>query len=199
MSANLPSTAGYAENADALVKQYEASSFDRVHRDVLHLIPAAPCRALDVGAGTGRDAAALAALGHDVTAVEPTKELRDHGRRLHADVAVEWVDDSLPDLRLLFATPRRFDLVMLTAVWMHLDELERRMAMGTLADLLAPAGTLVMSLRHGPVPEGRRMFEVTGAETIDLARRHGLAVVHEGARKDGRPGVHWTVLGFRRR
>ena len=195
-----PSNAGYAENAEALVRQYEALSFAAVHRDVLHLIPSAPSRVLDVGAGTGRDAAALAALGHKVVAVEPTRELSDHGRRLHADVQIEWIDDGLPDLRTLFKTPRRFDLILLTAVWMHLDPLERRLAMGILADLLAPAGTLVMSLRHGPVPEGRRMFDVRASETVDLARRHGLAVVHESARDDAgrRPGVHWTILGFRR-
>ena len=48
------------------------------------LIPATPSRVLDVGAGTGRDAAALAALGHSVVAVEPTPELRAHGQRCTA-------------------------------------------------------------------------------------------------------------------
>ncbi|SCG08174.1 hypothetical protein GA0115255_123563 [Streptomyces sp. Ncost-T6T-2b] len=56
------STAGYAEAADALAVQYEQVTFEDVHRDVLHLLPSAPARILDVGAGTGRDAAALAAL-----------------------------------------------------------------------------------------------------------------------------------------
>jgi protein-L-isoaspartate O-methyltransferase len=31
---------------------------------------------LDIGSGTGRDAAGLAAMGHSVVAVEPTAELR---------------------------------------------------------------------------------------------------------------------------
>jgi protein-L-isoaspartate O-methyltransferase len=65
-------TEGYAEEAESLIRQYESFSFADVHGAELHLIPPAPCRALDVGSGTGRDAAALAAMGHSVLAVEPT-------------------------------------------------------------------------------------------------------------------------------
>jgi len=55
-------TEGYGETADALVEHYEGLTFADVHRDTLHLIPKTPGRVLDIGAGTGRDAAALAAL-----------------------------------------------------------------------------------------------------------------------------------------
>ena len=71
---------GYGETADLLVTQYESRTFADVHRGLLPLLPAAPARALDIGAGTGRDAAALAALGHTVLAVEPTPEMRAHGQ-----------------------------------------------------------------------------------------------------------------------
>ncbi|MFF3403121.1 hypothetical protein ACFYW6_32055 [Streptomyces sp. NPDC002659] len=54
-------TAGYADTADVLAVQYEEVTFDEVHSDVLQLVPVEPGRILDVGAGTGRDAAALAA------------------------------------------------------------------------------------------------------------------------------------------
>ncbi|MFG2722014.1 class I SAM-dependent methyltransferase [Streptomyces sp. NPDC048416] len=193
-------TAGYAEAADVLVAQYESVSFAEVHRDVLHLFPSPPSDILDIGAGSGRDAAALAASGHRVTAVEPTAELRSLGRRIHADQAIEWVDDSLPELAVLRSRGRRFHLVLMTAVWMHLDDRERTSAMAGIADLLGVGGFVVLSLRHGPVPAGRRMFDVTPEETVRLARRHGLARVHLGERADphGRSGVHWSYLGLRK-
>ncbi len=193
-----PSTAGYAEEADTLAKAYESLAFADVHRKVLHLIPASPCRVLDIGAVTGRDAAGLARLGHAVTAIEPTAELRAHGLRLHADVAIEWIDDGLPELAQVRG--RQFDVVLLTAVWMHLDEDERRIAMSAVADLIAPNGLMTMTLRHGPVPEGRRMFDVSGAETSALATRHGLATLLDltGADEQRRAGVTWTRLAFRR-
>ena len=106
-------TEGYGETADVLAEQYESLAFADVHRDILHLIPTVPSRVLDVGAGTGRDAAALAALGHAVVAVEPTPELRAHGQRLHRKAAIVWIDDALPGLDKVRALDERFDLVML--------------------------------------------------------------------------------------
>jgi 2-polyprenyl-3-methyl-5-hydroxy-6-metoxy-1,4-benzoquinol methylase len=193
----MQTTDGYGENAKALVVQYESIGFSDVHRDVLHLFPSKPSRILDIGAGSGRDAAALAGRGHTVTAVEPTAELRAEGQRLHANASIEWIDDILPDLSVLRG--RVFDVIVLTAVWMHLDEVERRTAITHLAQMLAPGGIVIMSLRHGPVPEGRKMFDVSAAETIALAQTHGLSCIHHNEREDmlGRDDVSWSFLGLK--
>jgi SAM-dependent methyltransferase len=200
MTSSVAGTAGYDEQATTLAEQYESVAFERVHRDVLHLMPPPPALVLDVGAGSGRDAAALAARGHRVVAAEPSSELRQEGERRHAGAAIEWVDDSLPSLARLRGRGERFDLVLLSAVWMHLDAAERRAAMASLAALLAPSGIAILSLRHGPVPAGRRMFEVTAEETVALAAAHGLACRHRGTRTDphARPGVTWSVLALTR-
>ncbi|MFH8371517.1 class I SAM-dependent methyltransferase [Streptomyces sp. NPDC018031] len=194
----LTTTAGYGEAAEALAEQYESVTFTEVHQGALHLFPAEPAAIADIGAGSGRDAAALAARGHRVVAVEPTPELRRLGRRIHADRDIEWLDDSLPGLDRLRAREPRFDLVLLTAVWMHLDAGQRASAMEHLAGLLTGGGRIVLTLRHGPVPEGRRMFDVSAAETIALAARHGLTVIHHGEHDDphGRDGVRWSCLGL---
>ncbi|MGE8612445.1 MAG: class I SAM-dependent methyltransferase [Achromobacter veterisilvae] len=193
-------TQGYGENAAALADQYESIAFADVHRDVAHLIPAAPARIADIGAGSGRDAAALARMGHAVVAAEPTPELLREGRRRHALPNLEWVDDALPGLAVLRGQGRVFDVIMLTAVWMHLDADERRQGMEALAALLAPRGQILMSLRHGPVPPGRRMFEVSARETIALAVEHGLSSHHLAEREDmlDRADVRWSFLGLRR-
>jgi hypothetical protein len=89
---------------------------------------------------------------------------------------------------------------MLTAVWMHLDAEERRCAMPRVAGLLRPGGLMALSLRHGPVPAGRRMFEIGADETCALARDAGLETAHRSERGDmlGRADVTWSVLAFRR-
>jgi len=196
----MASTAGYAEAADALIDQYESVSFADVHREVMHLIPTQPGWVLDIGAGSGRDAAALAGLGHRVLAVEPTAELRHQGQWIHAGQAVEWLDDSLPELRLTQGRGHRFDLILLTGVWMHLDDQQRTSAMANIAGLLTTEGRLIFHLRHGPVPVGRRMFDVSAEETVRPAQGHGLNVIHLGGRPDphGRPGVHWSYVGLGR-
>ena len=193
-------TENYAEEAPELLKRYESISFADQHRSVIHLIPTVPGRVLDIGAGTGRDAAGFAGLGHSVLAVEPTAELRRGAMLLHPSPMIEWVDDSLPDLAAVRARGETFDAVMLTAVWMHLDELQRRRAMPNVAALVGNGGVMIMSLRHGPVPSGRRMFEVSVEETIALAQPLGLrCALNQAAEPSLRqPGVSWTRLAFRK-
>lgn len=191
------STLAYSEKAEALARQYESVSFEDVHADVLDLLPPPPARALDIGAGTGRDAAALSARGYQVTAIEPTAEFRAIGQSLHENAAIAWMDDALPHLS---DVPGSFDLIMLSAVWMHLDADERRQAMARVAGMLRDDGVMVLSLRHGPIPPGRIMFEVTPAETVALAEANGLHRLYAGTRPGrlDQPGVWWDRLAFRR-
>jgi SAM-dependent methyltransferase len=193
------SNSGYSASAQALIAQYESIAFEQVHGPVLGFFPPAPARALDIGAGTGRDAAALAHRGYAVTAVEPTPELRAWGQG-HHPASIRWIDDMLPALDSVLAVDERFDLVLLTAVWMHLDAGQQREAMQTLAGLVAPGGRIFMTLRHGPVPEGRRMFEVTADAVAALARAAAMAELHRAERQDMllRPGVNWTFLVLER-
>jgi SAM-dependent methyltransferase len=191
---------GYAEEVEALTRQYESVRFVDVHGPVLHLLPTTPSRVLDIGPGTGRDAAALAAMGHRVVAAEPTQAFRDRGALLHPSPRIEWVEDSLPHLSRLTRRGDRFDVAMLTAVWIHLEPEQRSQAMRTVASLLRPGGLLAMTLRHGPPPPGRRrLFETSADETIDLARVHGLRLavsVEHQADFYGRREVTWTSLAF---
>lgn len=200
MGTDRPSgTEGYAEEAASLENLYESIAFAELHRPVLHLMPPAPATVLDIGAGTGRDAAALAALGHQVTAVEPTAALRLGAIARHRSPRIEWLDDSLPELARLAGRDGGFDLVMLTAVWMHLDAAQRRQAMPRVARLVREGGVMILSLRHGPVPPGRRMFEVSADETVTLAAAEGMRPLLRLDHRDGllqRPGVSWTRLAF---
>jgi protein-L-isoaspartate O-methyltransferase len=101
------------DEAEALVEQYESLALADVHRQVLHLIPATASRVLDIGSGTGRDAAGFAAMGHWVVAVEPTPALRSRAAELHPSPEIEWLDDSLQDLAKILALGV-LDVVMLT-------------------------------------------------------------------------------------
>ena len=192
---------GYTEEADALTRLYESVRFVDVHGPVRHLLPTVPSDVLDIGAGTGRDAAALVGMGHRVVAVEPTAAFRDRAALLHPSPPLEWIEDYLPRLDRVMARGGRFDVGMLTAVWTHLDLPQRQEAMPRVASLLRPGGVLLMTLRHGPAPPGRRrFFETSADETIALAGVHGLHVavkVEHQADFYGRREVTWTSLAFR--
>jgi hypothetical protein len=90
---------------------------------------------------------------------------------------------------------------MLTAVWMHLDAEQRRRAIPNLASLVRQGGAVIMQIRHGPVPVGRRMFEVSPEETIELAQMQDLHPVlnlrTQSRQEQNRiAGITWTSLAF---
>lgn len=147
---------GYARDAQHLVQSFEEISPSDVYAHVAHLMPAQPARFVDVGAGTGRDAAWFAAQGHAVLAVEPTDYLRATGMELHPSPKITWLSDTLPGLEHTLARGEVFDRAIVCAVWHHLRPEERARAMPSLARLLAPEGLLILVLRHEPgEPRGR--------------------------------------------
>ncbi len=130
---DIPGTKGYSEQADKLIPAYESVSFEKIYQQVGHLFPKSPADVLDIGSGTGRDAAQFAKMGHRVVAVEPTDVLREYAIAHHTSPNIIWLNDGLPKLPKLLHLDRQFDLVTMTAVWMHLDENQRRQAMPKIA------------------------------------------------------------------
>lgn len=192
--------AAYDRDAEELVRLYELHTFEELHADALPYIPQQPSSVLDVGAGSGRDAAWFAAHGHDVVAVEPAARMRGWALRLHGETGVRWVNDRLPELTRVRTSGRTFDLIWLSAVWMHLSPRDRERALDRLATLLRPGGRMMLSLRHGPAPPGRPTYAVSCAELDTLARRYGLSVLTECRAEDclGREGVWWEAVVLER-
>jgi protein-L-isoaspartate O-methyltransferase len=190
----------YEQNASRLVSQYESLSFRDVHASLLDLLPAPGATVLDIGAGSGRDAAWFAANGYDVVAVEPSEAMLAHARALHPSDEIHWLSDSLPDLSKVRRLGLSFDLILLSAVWMHIPPAARQRALRKLATLLAPKGRIAISLRLGPPDTERAMYEVSLQELASLAQQFGLRIVQTTDSQDrlGRAGVSWTnvVLGL---
>ncbi|MFF4984821.1 class I SAM-dependent methyltransferase [Streptomyces sp. NPDC001046] len=188
----------YAQRAALLGQRYESVTFEEVHGGVLDLLPPTSAKVLDVGAGTGRDAVALARRGYQVVAAEPVRELREVAQGLNPCEDVRWVEDSLPALSHLQGP---FELVLLSAVWMHLAPAERGRAMERLTTLLAPAGLLIVSLRRGVPPTDRVMFDVPAEEVVRDGERQGLRLVRlveEGADRLSRADVWWQTVVLRK-
>jgi len=100
-----------------------------------------PGRALDLGAGDGRNAIWLARHGWQVTAVDFSQVALDRGRRLAtvSGVRVEW---QLADLLDWSPGARLYDLVAL--FFIHLPREERRDVYARAAAAVAPGGTLLV-------------------------------------------------------
>jgi SAM-dependent methyltransferase len=191
----------YADAAARLIERYEAISPADQFAPVLPFLTGSPGRLIDIGAGTGRDAAWFASKGFDVLAVEPVAEFRAAGLSLHQSPSIEWLDDSLPKLSFALRRSQTFDIVIVNGVWQHIDPDERRIAMPAIAALTSTGGCLVLSLRHGPGVPGRLVFEPTVEEAIDLACANGFRLLSSEPREsigdwNQAAGVTWTWMVF---
>ena len=191
--------AWYDVNADIATARFGRAEAPAIHGWFEDLLPEAPATALDVGAGTGRDAAWLASKGFDVIAAEPSTALRKIGRANHPDAEVQWVSDRLPTLATVTSSGLSFDIILVSAVWMHIAAGDRPRAFRKMINLLKPGGLLVISLRMGREEAERGIHRVSAAEVESLARDHGGYVEKHSESKDvcGREDVRWESLAVR--
>lgn len=192
--------AAYAEEADALIPSFEAISSADVLAPVMAWLPSTPRRIIDIGAGTGRDAAWLAARGHTVLAVEPVAGFREAGMRLHAHPRIRWCEDTLPSLARI--TETGFDLILMVAAWHHIAPEDRPPALRRLRQLVSPDGRLLMSIRHGPAPPARTGFASDAVASSELAIQAGFSLlasrrVASVSVANRAAGVTWTWLALR--
>ena len=192
---------GYEAAAADLVERFEAIASAEVFRPVQHLLPVSPSRVVDIGAGTGRDAAWFAGLGHTVVAVEPVEAFRRAGRERHASPRIAWVDDTLPRLERLIARGEIFDLIVLSAVWQHLRDDARKRSLARLRGLSRVGGTAILSIRNGPGAPGRPVHAASVADAVSWAGASGFRCVFAAASpsvqsENRTAGVTWTWLGL---
>ncbi len=138
MSAN-PLDAGTAAFYNVYATQLEASEASRSAMLPFFEATLAPgARVLDVGAGSGRDMAALLELGFDAFGVEPNAAMRATALRLRPNLAGRLADAALPDLGRPFSEqrPDGFDAVGCSAVLMHIGPAELPRALNSLVQQL---------------------------------------------------------------
>ena len=188
----------YTRHAKTLFAKYSQMDSAALHRDWTAHLPTQPGLACDIGAGSGRDANWLAEQGWDVIAVEPEASFREQAKT-HNHPNVSWLDDRLPELGQLRKLNQRFNLILLSAVWMHVLPAQRERAFRILTNLLAPGGLLVISLRHGTDEaenQARKFYPVSVGELEQLARCRAVSLLSVTERADyqDRAHVQWQSV-----
>ncbi|MEZ8100354.1 class I SAM-dependent methyltransferase [Vibrio bivalvicida] len=185
----------YDENAAQLAEQYDSVDFESVHSSWRSYWPLSGSLVLDVGAGSGRDAQWFDSHGCKVVAIEPSTGFRQLGQQ-RTSSTVHWVDAQLPDLSSLATSSYKFDLILVSAVWMHIPVPKRYQSLCSLVERLAERGRIVITLRHGAFGDGRTSYGVSLAELEQIAQRLDLVVCHVEDTEDGlsRTGLTWQTV-----
>ncbi|MCE7997352.1 MAG: class I SAM-dependent methyltransferase [Rhodobiaceae bacterium] len=188
----------YNDEAPKLRTRYAELHFAERHKSFRFFFPEAPANVLDIGAGVGVDARGFAELGHKVVAAEPADAMRAVAIEDRDHENITWVDDCLPNMDKVKAMGLRFDFALASASFMHLPEDRQAEGFLSIASLMKPEGHVAMSLRHGPVPDGRTMYELSPDDAAKRAAAAGLVLVRHEEKPDrtGRPGVSWSMMVF---
>lgn len=197
---DLRTLAYYRSHAAELSERYE--SVDSPVARYFPLAFAAGSRVLDVGAGSGRDLAALLAAGFDGYGVEPTDEFRAAAIQHHPELNGRLMAAALPDLGEPFGG--QFDGVLCSAVLMHLAEADLFDAALALRHVLKPHGRLLLSVPSARDDVGAderdahgRLFKGYAADELQLLfERLGFQAIGRWDNQDAqqRAGIRWTTL-----
>jgi SAM-dependent methyltransferase len=105
-----------------------------------------PQRILDLGCGTGLICDAYAALGHNVTGVDPAPAMLDVARQKPHAGDIEWVQSRAQD----FTSKKRFDLIIMTghAFQVLLEDEDIRATFDMVRMHLGPSGRFVFESRN---------------------------------------------------
>ena len=184
----------YEVNAEFITEEFEQLEFQELHATLLNHLPQHPCSILDIGSGSGRDAAGLAELGHKVIAVEPSSGLRARAQSLHPNSGITWVNDKLPELKAVRKLGDHYDVIILSAVWMHLPYHDRQPSFESILGLLKKEGLLYITLRHGPYEVVEGFWDIPDEELVQLINSYELREIEQTTENDllNRPGVSWT-------
>ena len=185
----------YDQHAAELADSYETIPFEQAYPFLVPLFSDGSLDVLDIGAGTGRDAAWIAARGHRVCAVEPSAAMRTLAKKLHPNQRITWIDARLPDLTSDVLQAKIFDVVLANAVWMHIPPQFREKSMRRIFELAKVGGKAFISLRIGPQDQQRGMYQVSPEGFRNVAQSVGFKVIPKGQQPDilGRSEISWLM------
>jgi SAM-dependent methyltransferase len=136
-------TSHYDVDPEKYIANWCKVSASTVWASCLDLFRKPPCRLIDIGAGSKRDPVYFHTEGYEVTAVEPSQRLREHGKADAPDLT--WVNSAFPALEDIGGP---FEMVTVSAGFVHVSEEDQLPSLRSIHRITVPKGRVAISLRH---------------------------------------------------
>lgn len=195
----------YSDNAEEFANRYESVSVSQQLKLFLKYLPAGG-RILEIGCGSGRDAAFLLDQGFDVTAVDASNKLLSLAAKYHPQLQGKLYKASAPFSESYPFMNKKFDGAVSMAMIMHLSDASFSRFLSQLANLVKPNGILFLSSSAGRTglnnkrdPKQRLYIERSLDSIAKFASREGFSLLHTHTDHDlfGR-NISWHGIVFRR-
>ena len=180
----------YTTHVKDLIRRYEAADVSALHTLLAQSFPSG-ARLLELGCGSGRDAAFMLKNGFDVTASDGVQEMIEATAACHPALAgrlrrIRLPEDLTPALGV-------FDGVYAVATLMHLNRPTIQEVFSRICRILVPGGRLFFSVPQSRDDvaadefdaKGRRFTTLTRSEWTGICRRAGFDILTSFTTSDG--------------
>ena len=191
----------YNRNAAEIARDYESLDMRHTVEPVAAYFPPRGS-VLEIGCGSGRDAAYLLQRGFNVTATDGSAAMISAAASHHPELAGRLRRHMLPEP--LPFDPGDFDAVISMATLMHLDRADLSSVFTEIHRVLAAHGVVGISVsterngldETGVDAKGRRFTVMPGEQWAALLEAAGFTLEAKWGNRDttGRAGVAWTTL-----
>ncbi|MGC8660427.1 MAG: class I SAM-dependent methyltransferase [Desulfomonilaceae bacterium] len=191
----------YDENSEKLAALYEQADMSIAHGLLVRFLPE-NASVLEIGCGSGRDAAFLLSKGYDMAAIEASPKMIEAAQRLHPELTGRIALGALPLPDSDPLLTRQFDAVLCIGTIIHIQDQYLFEFASQMRDLVAPDGILFLSgsVRNLGSPDnrdqhGRLIIERVPEEIQLLFERLGFRLLTTIQSDDslGRP-IRWFNL-----
>ena len=139
-----PTIQYYDKNAKPLSAQYEEANVNDLHAMLERWLPDRGT-VLEVGCGTGREAAWMAARGLDVTATDASAAMLAEAKKNPNAASVRFEQACFPMKEGSPLLQKRFDAIVCIAVLMHVPDNDLFDMLFQMRELLNPGGRVICS------------------------------------------------------
>lgn len=192
----------YQQHAAELARSYESADVAEIHQRLCRAFPPG-AQLLELGGGSGRDAAAMLAAGFEVTLSDGSPAMLEQAEKLHPELRGRTLLHRCPaPLPLEHGT---LDGVYALAMLMHLPREQIDPTIAEVARVLKPGGRLVLSVPFarddivsddGRDAGGRRFTSLAPEQWAGICAGQGLQLQQSEQCPDGlgRQGISWVSM-----
>lgn len=195
----------YSNNASLLSTRYESANVSDLQSKLLNSFKGKH-QILELGCGSGRDAAFMTSHGFHVTGIDGSEEMIHSAIELHPELNGNLIVAAIPED--LYKIGKTFDGIYSIATLMHLKESQVRLVIKELSNLLNSDGTLFFSVsiarddinKMGFDAKGRFFLLLSKEEWVSICRDSGFKEVAINISADGlgRDGITWLTCIFKK-
>ena len=195
----------YEKNAKQLSQRYESANVGHIHSLLTDTFPDTS-HLLEIGCGSGRDAAFMIKNGYSILATDGSEEMIETAKQCHPELNNVLHVMHIPDD--ISFEPSSFDGIYSIATLMHLEKNDIESTINKISTIMKKGSSFLFSVSiqrddidsDGKDVMGRHFTTMPESEWIGYCEKYGMRLKYSKITGDGldRDGIAWLTCVVRK-